>query len=413
MKKKIIITLIVIVCILGLGAGGIYIYKQHSKNSNPIDVYSVQDFVGGWYGNEQMIDGYVTSNDEQSVYVDNDKVIKEMLVTPGDEVHVGDVLLKYDTTLLELQVEKQKTQIEVYKTNIKLAEKELKELENTTPVEPEEPTEPEIPVGTPGDAGYEPPADDDGTDPDDMTITYTKEELDMAISSKKAEIRDAKLQLQMAELQLKQQQRTVDQGTVISKMDGVVQIADDSEENIASGKPVVVVSGDGTFSVVATVGEWSLDKMPVGKEVSLYCYETGETYIGMVTEISLVPTDNYYSQLTETGYPVTISIQGAGDLREDMWMEVTLDGESSMMMGENDDIVLPMALVRQENGNYYVMKQDGDRLKKQYVKTGKIYYGTEIEIQAGITPDDYIAFPYDKNAVEGKKCKVNPNGIYY
>ena len=51
------------------------------------------------------------------------------------------------------------------------------------------------------------------------------------------------------------------------------------------------------------------------------------------------------------------------------------------------------------------MKREGDRLKKQYVSTGKIYWGQYIVIKSGLNASDAIAFPYAKDAVEGKVCK--------
>ena len=37
--------------------------------------------------------------------------------------------------------------------------------------------------------------------------------------------------------------------------------------------------------------------------------------------------------------------------------------------------------------------------------TGKIYWGQYIVVKSGLKPDDFIAFPYAKDAVEGKVCK--------
>ena len=55
-----------------------------------------------------------------------------------------------------------------------------------------------------------------------------------------------------------------------------------------------------------------------------------------------------------------------------------------------------------KKGQYYCMIVDENgRLKKQYVVTGKTLYGSAIEIKSGLTEDDYIAFPYGKDVVEG------------
>ena len=43
---------------------------------------------------------------------------------------------------------------------------------------------------------------------------------------------------------------------------------------------------------------------------------------------------------------------------------------------------------------------------------GRTVYGAAIEIKAGLTEEDRIAFPYGKNAVEGAAVKEASN-IYY
>jgi HlyD family secretion protein len=48
-----------------------------------------------------------------------------------------------------------------------------------------------------------------------------------------------------------------------------------------------------------------------------------------------------------------------------------------------------------------MIADENNRLKKQYVVTGRTVYGSAVEIKSGLTEDDRIAFPYGKNAVEG------------
>ena len=55
-----------------------------------------------------------------------------------------------------------------------------------------------------------------------------------------------------------------------------------------------------------------------------------------------------------------------------------------------------MSYVRQENGQYYVMRESKDKkLERQNIQTGKIIDGgSAIEILSGISQEDYICFPY-------------------
>ena len=48
---------------------------------------------------------------------------------------------------------------------------------------------------------------------------------------------------------------------------------------------------------------------------------------------------------------------------------------------------------------------EDDRLYRKYVEIGRILYGGwSLEITGGLSLDDYIAFPYGKNAVEGARA---------
>ena len=64
--------------------------------------------------------------------------------------------------------------------------------------------------------------------------------------------------------------------------------------------------------------------------------------------------------------------------------------------------------MRSEDGKSYCMIADeNNRLKKQYVVTGRTVYGSAVEIKSGLTEDDRIAFPYGKNAVEALPSRTN------
>ena len=74
--------------------------------------------------------------------------------------------------------------------------------------------------------------------------------------------------------------------------------------------------------------------------------------------------------------------------------------------GNANTIYLYKAYVRTENGQSYVYKVDeNNRLKQQFVKTGKTLFSQYIEIKEGLTNEDKISFPYGKNVKNGAKVK--------
>ena len=51
-----------------------------------------------------------------------------------------------------------------------------------------------------------------------------------------------------------------------------------------------------------------------------------------------------------------------------------------------------------------MMKADeNNRLKKQFVETGRVINGDTIEIRAGVVMEDRLAFPYGKTVREGAR----------
>ena len=70
----------------------------------------------------------------------------------------------------------------------------------------------------------------------------------------------------------------------------------------------------------------------------------------------------------------------------------------------------PLAETNCEKGG---KADENDRLVKQYVKTGRIIYGDTIEIKAGLSEDDRIAFPYGKTAKEGVRAVDSDGSTYY
>lgn len=559
--KKFLITLFIIAFLVGGALLGAHIYRANKKNSNPVDVYGVSNWLGNYYDMEQSLSGTVVLSDEQTVYIERDKIINDIHATPGDAVKIGDVLIEYDMTQEQLKLNSMMAELAVTETNLRLANNQLVKLQNITPIPDgsEVPkTEKELAVeaaqaeldkakdaaddpaykaalakGTADDSaesrtkaentlneckveldkaqkaldifnGKIPPENDPSEegneekeksiyDPekplDEMnddekhdyqiklealyenalknyndadekflaadkeflnaqnayveadkiyqdallaienaqkkydeafeaqqkeyeeqlenpTPVYTESELKRAIRLKNEDIKDLNLSIANQNLAIKRQQNVIAKGTVVSELDGIIQTVDISEESIAGGQPAIVISAEGSYSARVSVDEFSLDEMEIGEEVSILSYDTGSTYYGKVSKKSEAPSNDGYSyyEYTASSYPVTIVIEGGEDLSEGMWVEVTRNSDVSW--GEkSNEIVLPLAFCKKEKGSYYVMKREGDRLKKQYISTGKIYWGQYIVVKSGLKPDDFIAFPYAKDAVEGKVCK--------
>ncbi len=140
-KKKIIIALVSTLIVLSSVVGGIFVYQEQARQNAKLDVMPVEYLITGMWGGTMSSNGTVTSDFSQEIYPESDKIVTEILVEEGAKVKAGDVLIKYDTTRLEIDA--QKAALEIEKTNLALSDDRslLNHLLNATPyVEPVMPT---------------------------------------------------------------------------------------------------------------------------------------------------------------------------------------------------------------------------------------------------------------------------------
>lgn len=422
-KKKIIIAAAVTIVVLAGAVFGFFALKKNAQNKKVIGVYSMGDVGmagGGYYNYDSIMSGYVTTDKEQNVYITSSDKIKEVFVQEGDVVHAGDVLLEYDTTVQGLKLQSMRADVEVARTDVLAAERQLAKLKEIVPIEdrPEPTTEPttEEPttedITTPTDAKPddttetpEIPEDPFGDEPEDIEDYYTRDELDKAIKEKQQQINSLKIAYQIKQLDLEIEEKKSANGQVICTFDGVVKTLLDEDTAILENKPLITVSGSEGYAVRSSIGELSLGKYHIGDQVSLTCYDNGMYYMGTISEISTTPADDsYYSSKVQSYYDVIIIVEDAEDLRQGMYMEISFDG-SNNMSDDSDDFYIPLAFVQKENGKYFVMKDVDGILKKEIVKTGDILWGEMIAIKSGVSYDDYLALPTAKNAKEGIKTE--------
>ena len=134
MKKKIIITVVVILILSAAITGGIFAYKSYNQNNLVADVYSVTNLNMGYWGDQTQSYGTVTNDISQNITVDDSQTISQVYVQEGQTVAIGDKLMEYDITDKQLQLEMKKLDIQGIENDIALAQKDLADLKNTTPI---------------------------------------------------------------------------------------------------------------------------------------------------------------------------------------------------------------------------------------------------------------------------------------
>lgn len=154
MRKGLKAALISVVCLIVAAAILVGVLWYIGRDTTPVNVYAVENFsMLGMYVGGDYYYGPVRSDNLQSVFVSDTQIVTEVLVSEGQTVKKGDALLHYDTTLSDIQLERQEIAVQQAKLSYENAQKELKEINSMKPYSPPPatvaPTEPSTEPLTP------------------------------------------------------------------------------------------------------------------------------------------------------------------------------------------------------------------------------------------------------------------------
>lgn len=172
-KKKSVKAIVISGISLLLAAAivvGVLWYLGH--RSDPVKVAPVSMLMG-WLSNESTQSGNVTADNLQKIYASDTQTVTALLVQEGQTVKKGDPLFRYDTTLSDIQVERQEIAVKQDDLNLNKAKKDLANINRLRPYVPTQPTDPptEPTEPEPTDEPTQPP------EPTEPTVPIAPEEL--------------------------------------------------------------------------------------------------------------------------------------------------------------------------------------------------------------------------------------------
>lgn len=148
MRKGLKAALIGAVCVLTAAAIVVGVVWYIGRDTTPVNVYSVGDFsISGGNVDMNYYYGPVRADNLQSVVLSDTQLLTEVLVEEGQTVKKGDALLRYDTTLSDIRLERQEIAVKQAQLALENAQKELREINNMKPYTP--PPATEAPTQTP------------------------------------------------------------------------------------------------------------------------------------------------------------------------------------------------------------------------------------------------------------------------
>lgn len=245
---------------------------------------------------------------------------------------------------------------------------------------------------------------------------YTSEELKLLYNSMQKDVSDMKLDLRQLELNLKTTNRKLEEGVVYSTIDGVVAELSDPDTAMLEGTPLLTVAGGTGYYITGQISELELDYLAIGQNVDVMSWRTGTSCKGAIVEIGDYPVAGaYYSSGSSkvSYYPFTVYVSGENRLAEGEYVQMTISMDDTT--DAEGTLYLLRAYVREdENGRscVYTANEEG-LLEKRFIQTGKLLWGSYIEIVSGLTADDLIAFPYGKDVKEGVKTTIANNDGFY
>lgn len=134
MKKfRKFLAVVLVLAILGAsGAGALnYIKKSHETE---ILVVPVEALASDYYTQDTILEGMVTTNVSQNIGIDRDMIVDEIYVQEGQEVSIGDPLVSFDMTLVEMELNIARLKHEQMGIDMAKAVKRLNSLKNGGPI---------------------------------------------------------------------------------------------------------------------------------------------------------------------------------------------------------------------------------------------------------------------------------------
>lgn len=342
--------------------------------------------LSGEYSSNGVFNRYAGTIESQETKAFNkrdDAQIKEILVETGDEVKVGTPLFSYDNSKYEedlakgeIDLERQKNELESIKTTIAELEKEKKSA---------------------------PSAD---------KANYT-----VQIQEQQLNLKQQEYDIQSKELELDKIRDNIAHATVTSDMEGVVKKINKDNNNDSyygyggdeTENGFIVIMKTGDFRVKGTVNEQNIYDISEGQPVIVHSrMDENQTWRGTVTSVdreNTIQNQNMYGEGSgSSNYPFYVELESSEGLLMGQHVYMEMDYGQGEKREEGlwlDEYMIDMT----DPDAPFVWADNGKgKLEKRKILLGT--YDEEMmqyKINGGLTADDSIAFP-DESLKEGMKC---------
>lgn len=238
-----------------------------------------------------------------------------------------------------------------------------------------------------------------------LESSMTQLEINKAILEKSQSVKEQEVNLKVAKLKLDKKLAELGDGNVYAEFDGTVKAVRDPDAAYNNSEAVVELSGGGGYYVTGTLSEMDLGSVQVGDSVSISSWMTGAACEGTIVSIDDYPTSNGSNwgdgNRNVSYYPFKVFVTEDANLQPNDYVDIQYQKVSAQQQA-GSSLYLQSMFIREDNGKSYVMARGEDgRLEQRWVQTGRDLWGSYTQIRGGLTVDDYVAFPYGRDVVEG------------
>lgn len=241
-----------------------------------------------------------------------------------------------------------------------------------------------------------------------MYLENSMEQKDLAkaIVDKAQEVKEKEVNQRLAKLSLDKKTKELGDGNVYAEFDGTVKAVRNADEAYNNSEAVIELSGGGGYYVTGTLSEMELGSVKVGDTVSISSWMTGAACEGTIVSIDDYPTTSGNSwgdgNRNVSYYPFKAFVEEDASLQANDYVDIQYQKAGTQEQGSS--LYLQSWFIRTDNGKSYVMARNEDgRLEQRWVQTGRDLWGSYTQIRGGLTTDDYLAFPYGRDVVEGAR----------
>lgn len=322
--------------------------------------------------------GIVVSENISQIQKDNTMTVAELFVREGDDVVQGQELFAYDTQQLQLALDKQKLELQQLQASIENFEDQIKDLEK-----------------------------DRKKAKESDKLAYT-----VQIQSLQVDLKEAQINISAKESAVEQSSQILENSVVYAPVDGRIQsVSESGTDNYGNPLAYITIQQTGAYRVKGTIGELQRGVIMEGTRLQILSRTDGSlSWGGTVTLVDYEsptqenPNGMYFGtnsdeMSTSSKYPFYVELDDTQGLLLGQHVYLQLENQEAEATG----ICISSAFIcYAEDGSSYVWADDRGKLQQRPVTLGEYNMMNDTyPITAGLSEEDYLAFPDGELCVEG------------